>query len=132
WLAGAIVALRLALLIVNFLVDPNVNWSEISALQAMPFLGEQVSVVGRAVLRQPFQWAGTLASLLFIVYVADAFATAWRAGDREIRRKAVVICGGILAFITLATVQSQLVVWGVVRMPVVVAPPFRILMAAIT
>src|SRR3954471_11005074 len=132
WLAGAIVALRLALLVINFLVDPNVNWSEISALQTMPFLGEQVSVIARAVVRQPIQWAGTLASLLFIVYVADALATAWRAGDREIRRKAVVICGGILAFITLATVQSQLVVWGVVRMPVVVAPPFLILMAAIT
>src|SRR3954471_22950578 len=132
WLAGAVVGLRLALLVVNFLVDPNVNWREISALDTMPFLGEQVSVIGRAVVRQPIQWAATLASLLFIVYIADAFVTAWRAGDRETRRKAVVICGGILAFVILATLQSQLVVWGLVRMPVVVAPPYLILIAAIT
>src|SRR3954468_7432654 len=132
WLAGAVVGLRLGLLVVNFVVDPNVNWREISALDTMPFLGEQVSVIGRAVVRQPIQWAATLASLLFIVYIADAFVTAWRAGDRETRRKALVICGGILAFIVLATLQSQLVVWGLVRMPVVVAPPYLILIAAIT
>jgi C4-dicarboxylate-specific signal transduction histidine kinase len=131
WLAGMVVGLRGALLLANFIVHPNVNWSEISGLRTLPFLGEQVSVIGAAVVRQPVQWAASLASLLFIVYVADALIRAWRRGDRETRRKALVICGGILAFITLATVESQLVVWGVVRMPVVVAPPFLILVAAI-
>jgi signal transduction histidine kinase len=132
WLAGMVTGLRGALLLVNFIVHPNVNWSEISSLRTLPFLGEDVSVIGAAVVRGPVQWAASLASLLFIVYVADALFRAWRRGDRETRRRALVICGAILAFITLAILESQLVVWGVVRMPVVVAPPFLILVAAIT
>jgi len=132
WLAGMVIGLRAALLVVNFLVQPNVNWSEISALRTLPFLGEDVSVIAAAVVRQPIQWAATLASLLFLAYVADAFVRALRLSDRENRRKAVVMCGAILAFILLAIVESQLVVWGLVRMPVVVAPPALILMAAIT
>lgn len=131
WLAGVIVVLRAVVLIVNFLAPSNATWSEISRLERIPFLGEQVSVVAAATVR-PFQALGSLASLLFLVYVADALVTAWRKGGRETRRKALVICGAILAFVAIAILESQLVVWNVVRMPVVVAPPFLILMAAIT
>ena len=91
-----------------------------------------VAVVGSAVVRQPLQWLGTLASLLFIAYVADALASALRTPDREFRRKALVICGSILAFITLAILESQLVVWKLLQMPIVIAPLFLILIGAIT
>ena len=132
WLGGAIIALRGALLVVNFAFDPNLNWSEISALRTIQFLGEPVSVIGAAVVRQPVQWLATLSTLLFIAYVADALRTAWRTGDRQTRRRALVICGSTLAFITLAIAQSQLVVYGVVPMPVVIAPLFLILIGAVT
>jgi signal transduction histidine kinase len=132
WLAGLIVALRALVLALNFLLQPNVTFSEISSLRTISFLGEPVSVVGSAVVRQPVQWLGTLASLLFIVYVADALASALRATDGERRRKALVVCGSMLAFITLAILQSQLIVWGVLRMPIVIAPLFLILIGAIT
>lgn len=132
WLAGLVVGLRAVLLALNFVLDPNVNWSEISRLRTLSFLGEPVAVVASAVVRQPLQWLGTLASLLFIAYVADALASALRSPDREFRRKALVICGSMLAFITLAILESQLVVWGLVQMPVVIAPLFLILTAAIT
>ena len=131
WLAGLIIALRAYLLILNFASAGNATWKEISTLRAIQFLGEQVSVIGSATLR-PTQWIGTLASVLFIAYVADALVTVWRRGGRAARRKALVICGGILAFITLAILESQLVIWKVIQMPVVVAPPFLILVAAIT
>src|SRR5688572_14965241 len=132
WLAGLIVALRAVLLALNFLLDPNVTWSEISSLRTMSFLGVPVAVVGSAVVRQPAQWLGTLASLLFVAYVADALATALRTTDRELRRKALVICGSVLGFITLAILESQLVVWNLLQMPIVIAPLFLILIAAIT
>jgi signal transduction histidine kinase len=131
WLAGAVIALRALLLGVNFLVEPNVNWIEISSLRTIPFLGEQVSVIGAAVLR-PIQPVATLASVLFIVYVADALVRAWRRGDPETRRRALIVCGAILAFISLAILETQLIIWKVVQMPVVVAPLFLTLMAAIT
>jgi signal transduction histidine kinase len=132
WLAGLVVGLRALILALNFVLDPNVNWSEISSLRTMSFLGEPVSVVAGAVVRQPVQWLGTLASVLFIAYVADALATAWRDKNRQARRKTLVICGAILTFITLAILESQLVVWRVLEMPIVVAPLFLILIVAIT
>ena len=131
WLAAMIIALRMFLLVENFLVEPNVTWREISSIRSIPFLGEEVAVVGGGVLRST-QSIATFASLLFIVYVTDALVAAWSKGNRETRRKAAVICGGVLAFITLAIVESQLVVWNLVHLPVVVAPPFVILVAAVT
>jgi len=131
WLAATVVVLRLLLLAVNFAVQPNVTWREISSIRTIPFLGDQVTVIGSAAVRS-IQWVGTLASILFIVYVADALATALRASQGEARRKAITICGGILAFATLAILEAQLVVWNVVTMPVVVAPLFLILTIAIT
>lgn len=132
WLAALVVGLRAVLLALNFVLDPNVNWSEISSLRTLSFLGEPIAVIGSAVVRQPVQWLATLSSVLFIAFVADALASALRAPDREFRRKALVICGSMLAFITLAILESQLVVWGVVQMPVVIAPLYLILVAAIT
>ncbi|HTM61085.1 MAG TPA: ATP-binding protein [Burkholderiales bacterium] len=131
WLATSIVTLRTLLLALNFTLRPNANWSEITSLRTVTFLGEQVSVVGNAVV-QPFQWVATVANLLFIAYVADAFIQTLRAGSPEQRRKALVIYGGILAFLAAAILEAQLVVWGAVRMPVVIGPPFLILMVAIT
>jgi signal transduction histidine kinase len=130
WLAALVVALRALILAMNFFTRPNVTWSEISSLGTISFLGEPVSVVASAVLR-PTQWLATAASLLFIAYVGAALARAWR-GERAARRRALLVCGGTLAFIVLATLESQLVVWGVLRMPVVVAPLFLLPMAAMT
>jgi len=131
WLAAMIIALRMFLLVENFLVEPNVTWREVSSIRSIRFLGEEVAVVGTGVLRST-QFIATFASVLFIVYVTDALVAAWSKGHRETRRKAAVICGGVLAFITLAIVESQLVVWNLVHLPVVVAPPFVILVAAVT
>ena len=131
WLAATVVALRTLLLALNFILHPNANWSEITSLHTVTFFGDQVSVIGSAVV-QPFQWVATVANLLFIAYVADAFIQTLRTGNPEQRRKALVICGGILAFLATAIVEAQLVVWGLVRMPVIIGPPFLILMVAIT
>lgn len=131
WLAATIVVLRLGLLALNFILQPNANWKEITSLRSLDFLGEQVAVVGTAIV-QPIQPLATLANILFIVFVVDAFIQARRTRDAELRRKAAVICGGILAFLVIAILESQLVVWGAVKMPVVIAPPFLILMLAIT
>jgi two-component system sensor kinase FixL len=70
--------------------------------------------------------------VLLVAYAGDALATAWRRGDRETRRRALVVCGGILCFITLAILESQLVVWKLLAMPIVIAPLFLILLVAIT
>src|SRR5689334_6895756 len=39
WLAATVVALRTVLLALNFILQPNANWSEITSLRTVTFLG---------------------------------------------------------------------------------------------
>src|SRR5215831_12141947 len=44
WLMWTIIALRCAILIVNFNVEPNFNFARIDSIERISFLGEQVSI----------------------------------------------------------------------------------------
>ena len=131
WLGTTIIAIRAIQLGLNFLLEVNANWKEISSLRTITFLGEQVSVVGRAV-PQGFQPIITLANVLLLIYVADALRAALHRGDPDLRRKAGVICGGLLAYLVISSGAGQLIVYGIVQMPVVISPPFIIIMLAIS
>ena len=131
WLGATIVAIRAVQLGLNFVLEPNANWKEIASLRTIPFLGEQVSVVGQAV-PQGIQPIITLANVLLLVYIADALSAALRRGDPHLRRKAIVICGGLLAYLLISSGAGQLIVYGIVQMPVVISPPFIIIMLAIS
>ena len=131
WLGTAIIAIRAIQLSLNFLLEPNANWREISSLRTITFLGEPVSVVGRA-LPQGIQPIVTLANVLLLIYVADALRGALRRDDPDLRRKAIVICGGLLAYLLISSGAGQLIVYGIVQMPVVISPPFIIIMLAIS
>jgi len=130
WLAWTIIAARCVVLAGNFLLpQPNFTWREISSLRQIPFLGEQVSVVASAVTGSG-QWLATGSVLLFAVYIADATVTLWRRGGSDARRRAALVGGGILAFVVLSIAETQLVVWGIVRAPVIVTPLFMVTIAA--
>src|SRR5262249_46464030 len=43
WLGATVCIVRLVALIINFTVRPNINFTEITALQSVPFFGENVS-----------------------------------------------------------------------------------------
>lgn len=131
WLGATIITLRVTQLGLNFVLEPNANWREISSLRTITFLGDSVSVVGRAV-PQGIQPIATLANVLLLIYIADALRQALRGDDPELRRKAIIICGGLLAYVLVSSGAGQLIVWGIVQMPVVISPPFIILMLAIT
>ena len=131
WLGGTIVAIRAIQLVLNFVLEPNANWREISSLRSITFLGEQVSVVGRT-LPQGIQPIVTLANVLLLIYVADALRSALRRDDPDLRRKAIVVCGGLLAYVLISSGAGQLIVYGIVQMPVVISPPFVIIMLAIS
>ena len=129
WLARTIIAIRCVVLAANFLVSPNFNWQEIISLQHVSFLGEEVSVIGRAVVRS-WQWLPTSSVILYTVFVLDASLTAWRRGGAEERRRVVVVGGGMMSFVVLSMLLSQLVIWGVVRIPILITPSFLLLIAA--
>jgi len=130
WLAWLVVGMRSVVLVGNFLLpQPNFTWREIHSLQQVPFLGEKVAAIAQATVG-PGQWLATASVVLFTVFVVDAAITLWRRGSNEHRRKAVVVGGGIVAFVVISIAQTQMVVWGIAHMPVLMSPPFVITIAA--
>lgn len=131
WLIWTIVAARSIVLAAGFLTDPNFNFTRIDSIDRILFLGEPVTVVGQAVV-SPYQWFATVTTYLVLVFVLDALINLWRRGTRDARRKAVVIGGAVfLAWIVSATL-SQLVIYGIARLPVMLSPPDLIVIVAMT
>ena len=112
WLAWTTCAVRAFSLLLNFLMEPNVNYREITRLRHIPFLGDSVSVCEG--VPSPWNLVGHLSLLLLVIFVADAGITVWRRGDR---RQAVVVGGSIVFFVLAATVQTMLARWEVFHWP---------------
>jgi PAS domain S-box-containing protein len=113
WLAWTVGGVRTLSLILNFLTGPNLNYREITALRRIPFLGEPVSVgVG---VPNPWMLVGQLSLVLLVVFAVDAALMVWRRGDR---RQALMLGGGIVFFVSMATGQAILALWGIVPMPI--------------
>jgi PAS domain S-box-containing protein len=125
WLIAAIVTLRVAILVDNFTTYPNFNFERIDSIGQELFLGEPVTIVGDAVPGE-WQWIATASGVLYLLFVLDALITVWRRGTTDARRKALLIGGGMLAFIALAFANTQLVIWGVVRLPMLITPSFLV------
>ena len=130
WLMWTLITLRAAILLWGFAVDPNFNFLSIASVERIPFLGEQVTVVGRAV-PAPRQWVATVATVLSVLYIIDASVSLWRTGTPDARRKALVVGGGIALFFVAAILNTQLIIWGFLeRTPTLTGPSFLIALAA--
>jgi len=112
WLAWTTCAVRAFSLLLNFLMEPNVNYREITHVWQIPFLGDSVSVCEG--IPSPWNLVGHLSLLLLVFFVADAGITVWRRGDR---RQAVLVSGSIAFFVLTATVQTMLARWEVFHWP---------------
>jgi PAS domain S-box-containing protein len=130
WLAAVLIATRLLILVINLGSDPNINFDRIDSVRHIEFLGETVTVVGEAVTGR-WQPLGTIASFLLAVFVLDATVRVWRRGRPDDRRRALVVGGGLLFFVTLAAVYTQLVIWGFVRLPLLITPCFTVTLLAV-
>lgn len=129
WLAWTIIAIRCVVLVGNFLVYPNFNWQEITSLDRVPFLGAEVAVIGSAVVRS-WQWLPTSSVLLFGAYVFDASIALWRKARRGEKHRVLIVGGGLMSFVVISMLMSQLVVWGLARLPILISPSFVILVGA--
>jgi signal transduction histidine kinase len=129
WLAGVVIALRTLILFMNFVLEPNFNFERVDSIDRTPFMGETISVVGDAVTRS-WQWLAVLANLLFTVFVMDATIALWRHGDRDSRRRAAVVGGSMLSFVVISVGLTQLMIWGHLRLPIMIALPFALILCA--
>ncbi len=125
WLAWTVVATRILAVGLNFILTPNLNFREITALRQIQFLGESVSVpVGTP---NPWMFVGNFSLLLTIIFIADATITAWRRGDR---RRALLVGGSILFFATAGALQIVLAMWQVMPSPLILSHYYLIVVIA--
>jgi signal transduction histidine kinase len=125
WLLATIIAMRLVVVIGNFMTYPAFAWREILGLRHVPFLGESVAVASPVVVRS-WHWLSAVSCLLIIVFVADAALRLWRRAGVEERRKAVVAVGGVGLPLVATILYAQSVLLGALPLPLLVTPAFLI------
>jgi two-component system sensor kinase FixL len=111
WLAWTICGLRTLVLILNFILTPNLNFRQITSLRHFSWGGEMISVpFGVA---SPWGLLSSLSLLLLLIFFVDATITVWRRGDR---RRALVL-GGSMIFGAILAWHVPLVIWGIIDVP---------------
>jgi two-component system sensor kinase FixL len=123
WLAWTVCGLRTLALILNFLFTPNINYREITSLRHLSWWGGETVTVPIGVPNP----VGQVSILLLLIFFVDATITVWRRGDR---RRALVVGGSAIVFITLSLGQSALVIWGVIESPFFISFPYLGIVAA--
>jgi signal transduction histidine kinase len=124
WLLWTIVSMRSTVLVLNFLFPVSFNFVSIERLESMSVLGEDISIVGAAVLRPHWQMFALASLFLMIAYLIDAAARRWRKGGPDARRKALAVILGIALPLLSTIVFTHLVLFGVVRAPLSNLPWF--------
>lgn len=127
WLLWSICGLHSFSLVLNFVLGQSLNYWQISELQPIPFLGESVSVA-EGVLNH-WMLVGQASFLLLLIFVVDATLTAWRHGDR---RRALVVGGSVVFFVLAATGEATLILWHVLRLPIIASLPALVMVAAMS
>ena len=120
WLTITISAMWIISLIINFLSPHNLTFTSISHLEriALPW-GEYFSIpVG---VENPWKYIADFASLLIVIFVADATINLWKKGNIK---RASIIGSGILFFIISAGIHTPLVDAGIIETPYLISFSF--------
>ena len=112
WLAWSIYGLRTVVLILNFVLTPNINFQAIIGIRHLSLWGGEMVSLPVGV---PNAWnLLSLVSLLFLlIFSIDATVAVWRRGDQ---RRALIV-GGSMIFGTIVAWHIPLVIWGIVNVP---------------
>ena len=125
WLAWTVVAMRTLSLILNFILSPNINFREITAVRQVRFLGESVSIPHG--VPNPWMLVAQFSLLLLVIFVVDATITVWRRGEH---RQALVVGGSVVLLVGLGSAQAVAMTWGLISTPLTVSLFYLIFVAA--
>jgi PAS domain S-box-containing protein len=125
WLAWTIIAVRTFSLILNFILSPNINYREITAVQRVRFLGESVSIPHG--VPNPWMLVAQFSLVLLVIFAVDATLTVWRRGNR---RQALVVGGSIVLLVVLGSAQAVAMMWGILSTPLTVTLFYLVFVAA--
>jgi two-component system, LuxR family, sensor kinase FixL len=129
WLAWLVCAIRIFVLLLNFVLSPNLNYRQIVSLQQVNVLGLGTASVPQGVF-SPWIWVGELSSLLLLAFVIDATFSLWRRQDHTARRRAIVVGGSIVVFVVAAAGQTVMIHSGLIEWPYVTSLMFLVPVAA--
>jgi hypothetical protein len=122
WLAWLITGMRVVILALQFILEPNLNFLAITDLHHIAAWGETVaSPIGE---KNPWTNLTHASGILFLLFVLDATRTAWHKGYR---RRAVVVGGTFACGIAAAVVSSELMNQGVLPVPCTLSILFLII-----
>ena len=112
WLAWSICGLRTLVLILNFILTPNLNFRRITSLRHFSWWGGEMISLPFGVAN-PWGLLSSVSLLLLLIFFVDATITVWRRGDR---RRALVL-GGSMIFGAILAWHVPLVIWGIIDVP---------------
>ena len=112
WLAWSICSLRTMVLILNFILTPNLNFRRITSLRHFSWWGSEMISLPFGVAN-PWGLLSLVSLLLLLVFFVDATITVWRRGDR----KRALVLGGSMIFGAILAWHVPLVIWGIIDVP---------------
>ena len=117
WLFWSIVGLRTFGLLINFAMPVNIQWREVTAIEQIRVLGENVSYpIGVA---NPWHAVQVLTLVLLLVFALDACISVWRRGQH---RRAVIFGGGVALLSLTTIVMAGAVIWLSIKFPPFASP----------
>jgi PAS domain S-box-containing protein len=128
WLAWSVCATRFLALALNFVVPPNLNYNQITALRRVEVLGGAVSAAEGQVSGRT--WIGELSSLLLLAFAVDAAVALWRRGGPAERRRAIIVGGSVILFDLIGAGHIALIHAGLINLPYMVSLAFLLPVAA--
>jgi two-component system, LuxR family, sensor kinase FixL len=123
WLAYTVIGLRSLILILNFGTPGSIGFKEITSLKKVLFLGQEVSIIGQAV-SNPLNRLTEVSVLFFLWYAIDASMKVWRTGGGGARRKALIVGVGIVFFLLIAGIHSNLIHAQIINSPYIISLAF--------
>jgi two-component system sensor kinase FixL len=112
WLAWSICGLRTMVLILNFILTPNLNFRRITSLRHFSWWGGEMISVPFGVAN-PWGLLSLVSLLLLLIFFVDATITVWRRGDR----KRALVLGSSMIFGAILAWHVPLVIWGIIDVP---------------
>lgn len=112
WLLWSITILRTLVVVLNFILTPNINHSQVVSIRQVSFLGDPVSIA--ETISSRWMFLAQFSLLLALIFCADAAIAVWRRGDR---RMALAVGGTTTFFLTANMCMAVLILWGFVSWP---------------
>src|SRR6478736_6188808 len=108
WLAWSIYGLRTLVLILNFILTPNINFRAITAIRHFSLWGGE-TVCAPIGVPNPWGLLSNVSLLLLLIFLVDATLTVWRRGEQQ----RALLVGGSIIFGAIMAWHVPLVIWGI-------------------